>query len=117
MVTGACVTTRSHQGFQGSSVSTVSPRADDRPATIPITGARNHALCLTKRYAPKHSARELNAARAMSVPRKATAARYPVASLVAGIPCQSVSEDRAELFQDQCQIDGIAALRRKFRQD
>jgi hypothetical protein len=27
-----------------------------------------------------------------------------VASLVAGIPCQSVSEDRAELFQDQCQI-------------
>src|SRR5262249_478615 len=39
-MTGACVTTRSHQGFHGASVSTVSPRANDSPAISIITGVR-----------------------------------------------------------------------------
>jgi hypothetical protein len=51
-VSGACVTTRSHQGACKMFSSRIWPRAEDRAAVSTITGAIMHALFFTTRPDP-----------------------------------------------------------------
>jgi hypothetical protein len=52
IVSGACVTTRSHQGACKTYSSRIWPRAEDRAAVSTITGAIMHALLFTRRPDP-----------------------------------------------------------------